>query len=342
MDIHDINTNFFRSPTECEPVSDTLSYGVELAFGGKVYQLFASDDGSSASSDHDLLRGQRHLCHEPLSVFFQEFRKYVLGPRFGLAADKHQMILGLEGLDDPLVSEIEAENDDCTLWEFWEQAAQPTLRFEMHIQVIPIDDVRQPLSGAVKGRVSPLTRHHPFTVIGIQHSVTITVFFCIVFIGGATEQGKESSIFDLVDVDEDALSDDDIQRFLNELKRRESDAQMAKINPEEACINSPMSSPPSSPQESTSNEDKGYLSVESWIYNVSSNHYDDVIDSREWSYEDEDSEDSKASISSSKRKLNDGYDGDLSDNDSDDSDSICKFNSICFACAAPHSYVVCP
>ncbi|KAF9294806.1 hypothetical protein BGZ74_011094 [Mortierella antarctica] len=296
MDIQDINTNFFRSPTECEPVSDTLSYGVELAFGGKVYQLFASDDGSSASSDYDLLRGQRHLCHEPLSVFFQEFRKYVLGPRFGLAADKHQMILGLEGLDDPLVSEIEAENDDCTLWEFWEQAAQPTLRFEMHIQVIPIDDVRQPLSGAVKG--------------------------------GATEQtleaGKESSIFDLVDVDEDALSDDDIQRFLSELKRRESDAQMAKINPEEACINSPMSSPPSSPQESTSNEDKGYLSVESWIYNVSSNHYDDVIDSREWSYEDEDSEDSKALISSSKRKLNDGYDGDLSDSDSDDSDSLCE------------------
>ncbi|KAG0100190.1 hypothetical protein BGZ93_003656 [Podila epicladia] len=290
------DTNFFRSSTEYEPVSDTPSYGVELAFGGKVYQLFASDDVSSASGGNVLLRGQRHLCHEPLSVFFKEFRKYVLGPHFGLAADKHQMILGLEGLDDPLVSEIEAENDDCTLWEFWEQAVQPTLRFEMHIQVISVDDVHGPLSGGVKG--------------------------------GAAKQTLE---LDLVDVDEDALSDDDIQRFIHELKRRESDAQMTKINAEEACINSLKSSPPSSPQESTFSlsyrEDKGYLSVEPWIYNMRSNHYNDVINAREWDYKDEDSEDSEdsnTSPSSSKRKLNDGYDGDLSDNDSDDSDSNCE------------------
>ncbi|KAG0028839.1 hypothetical protein BGZ81_004380 [Podila clonocystis] len=295
------DTNFFRSPTEYEPVSDTPSYGVELAFGGKVYQLFASDNSSSASSKQVLLSGQSHLCHEPLSVFFQEFRKYVLGPHFGLAADKHQMILGLEGLDDPLVSEMEIENDDCTLWEFWEQAVQPTLRFEMHIQVTPIDNVHQPLSGAVNDAAKR-----------------------------TSDAVKESNILDLVDVDEDALSDDDIQRFLNELKRRESDAQMTKVNPEEVCIYSPMSSPPSSPQEATfsssSNEDKGDLNVEPWIYNVSSNHSDDVISPRQLSYEDEDIEDNNVSRSSSKRKLNDGYDGDLSDNDSDDSDSICNLS----------------
>lgn len=148
------DTNFFRSPAAYEPVPDSPSYGVELAFGGKVYQLFSSNDGS-ASSDNVLLSGQRHLCHEPLSAFFQEFRKSVLGPHFGLAAHKHQMVLGLEGLDDPLVSETEAENDDCTLWEFWEQAVQPTLRFEMHIQVTPIDNIRQPLSIAMKGKISP-------------------------------------------------------------------------------------------------------------------------------------------------------------------------------------------
>ncbi|KAF9314037.1 hypothetical protein BG003_004566 [Podila horticola] len=294
------DTNFFRSPTEYELVSDTPSYGVELAFGGKVYQLFASDDDSSVSTDHVLLSGQHYLCHEPLNVFFQKFRKCVLGPHFGLAADKHQMILGLEGLDDPLVSEVEAENDDCTLWEFWEQAAQPTLRFEMHIQVTPIDNVRQSLSGAVKGGAAKQT----------------------------LEAVKESTILDLVDVDEDALSDDDIQRFLSELRRRESDAQMTKVNPEEACVNSPMSSPPSSPKESTlstsSNESKCYLDMETWNYSVSSNHFDDVIDPREWSYEDEDSEDSSVSGSTPKRKLNDGYDGDLSDNDSDDSDSMRK------------------
>lgn len=156
----------------------------------------------------------------------------------------------------------------------------------------------------------------------------------MVYIGGAAKQTleavKESTILDLVDVDEDALSDDDIQRFLSELRRRESDAQMTKVNPEEACVNSPMSSPPSSPKESTlstsSNESKCYLDMETWNYSVSSNHFDDVIDPREWSYEDEDSEDSSVSGSTPKRKLNDGYDGDLSDNDSDDSDSMRKFS----------------
>ncbi|KAF9214917.1 hypothetical protein BGZ59_002662 [Podila verticillata] len=285
------DTNFFRSPTAYEPVSDTPSYGVELAFGGKVYQLFSSD--GSASSDSVLLSGQRHLCHEPLSVFFQEFRKSVLGPHFGLAAHKHQMVLGLEGLSDPLISETEAENDDCTLWEFWEQAVQPTLRFEMHIQVTPIDNMRQSLSSAVKG--------------GAVKTL---------------EAVKESITLDLVDVDEDALSDDDIQRFLSELMRRERDAQMTKETPEEDHHSSPVSSPLSSPQESTisvsSSEDKGL-----WIYrNSKYNHLDEVID---WEYEIGD-RDPKVitSGSSPKRKHSDGYDGDLSDNDSDYGDFICE------------------
>ncbi|KAI9232372.1 MAG: hypothetical protein BYD32DRAFT_466318 [Podila humilis] len=116
-----------------EPLPNSPSYGVELVFGGKIYQLFSNYVNAPANTV--LLHGKRHLCHEPLKVFFQEFRKYVLGPRFGLVADKHQMILGLEGLDDPLICEIEAENDDCTLWEFWEQACDPTLRFELHTSV---------------------------------------------------------------------------------------------------------------------------------------------------------------------------------------------------------------
>lgn len=116
-----------------EPLPNSPSYGVELVFGGKIYQLFSNYVNAPANTV--LLHGKRHLCHEPLKVFFQEFRKYVLGPRFGLVADKHQMILGLEGLDDPLICEIEAENNDCTLWEFWEQACDPTLRFELHISV---------------------------------------------------------------------------------------------------------------------------------------------------------------------------------------------------------------
>ncbi|KAG0100173.1 hypothetical protein BGZ93_003639 [Podila epicladia] len=122
--------------TQCnaayEPLLKSPSYGVELVFGGKVYQLFSNY--ANAASNTVLLNGKRHLCHEPIKLFFQEFRKYVLGPRFGLlATDKHQFILGLEGLDDPLISESEAENDDCTLWEFWEQAPDPTLRFQMHL-----------------------------------------------------------------------------------------------------------------------------------------------------------------------------------------------------------------
>ncbi|KAG0362334.1 hypothetical protein BG005_005988 [Podila minutissima] len=121
--------------TQCndasEPLPDSPFYGVELVFGGKVYQLFSSY--ADAAPNTVLLNGKRHLCHEPIKFFFREFRKYILGPRFGLVADKHQMILGLEGLDDPLISESEAENDDCTLWEFWEQAPDPTLRFQIHL-----------------------------------------------------------------------------------------------------------------------------------------------------------------------------------------------------------------
>ncbi|KAF9372118.1 hypothetical protein CPB97_001457 [Podila verticillata] len=119
--------------TVYEPLPNSPSYGVELVFGGKIYQLFSNYVNAPANTV--LLHGKRHLCHEPLKVFFQEFRKYVLGPRFGLVTDKHQMILGLEGLDDPLISEIEAEKDDCTLWEFWEQACDPTLRFELYIPI---------------------------------------------------------------------------------------------------------------------------------------------------------------------------------------------------------------
>ncbi|KAG0328429.1 hypothetical protein BG000_000488 [Podila horticola] len=129
--------------TQCnvayEPLPNSPSYGVELVFGGKVYQLFSNY--ANAPSNTVLLNGKGHLCHEPLKSFFYEFRKYVLGPRFGLVADKHQMILGLEGLDDPLISEMEAENDDCTLWEFWEQAPDPTLSFQMHVTTdITIED----------------------------------------------------------------------------------------------------------------------------------------------------------------------------------------------------------
>lgn len=74
-------------------------------------------------------------CTSRSRSFFQELRKYILGPRFGLVADEHQMILGLEGLNDPLISEIEAENDECTLWGFWEQVCDPTLQFELSIPV---------------------------------------------------------------------------------------------------------------------------------------------------------------------------------------------------------------
>lgn len=74
-------------------------------------------------------------CTSRSRSFFQELRKYILGPRFGLVADEHQMILGLEGLNDPLISEIEAENDEYTLWGFWEQVSDPTLRFELSIPV---------------------------------------------------------------------------------------------------------------------------------------------------------------------------------------------------------------
>ncbi|KAF9005380.1 hypothetical protein BGZ52_008855, partial [Haplosporangium bisporale] len=136
------------------------------------------------------------------------------------------------------------------------------------------------------------------------------------------EAVKESITLDLVDVDEDALSDDDIQRFLSELMRRERDAQMTKETPEEDHHSSPVSSPLSSPQESTisvsSSEDKGL-----WIYrNSKYNHLDEVID---WEYEIGD-RDPKVitSGSSPKRKHSDGYDGDLSDNDSDYGDFICE------------------
>jgi hypothetical protein len=149
-----------------------------------------------------------------------------------------------------------------------------------------------------------------------------------VYLGGAvktSEVVKESNILDLVDVDEDALSDDDVQRVLSELMRRERDAHMTKVNPEEAHLNSPMSSPPSSPQESTisisSSEDEG-----PWNYHNSKyNYLDEVID---WEYEIGDRDPKvNTSGSSPKRKYSDGYDGDLSDNDSDYGDFICKSNS---------------
>ncbi|KAF9322788.1 hypothetical protein BG006_002062 [Podila minutissima] len=76
-------------------VSGSPSYGVEITFDGKVYQLFSNYNDSVTNKV--ILDGKRHLCHEPLKVFFREFRKYVLGPCFGRSdANKRGMVLGLE------------------------------------------------------------------------------------------------------------------------------------------------------------------------------------------------------------------------------------------------------
>lgn len=134
-DTPDLFSSFSSRCQVTELVPGSPSYGVEMTFDGRVYQLFSNQYGSS-TNNMVLLDDKRHLCHEPLKVFFQEFRKYVLGPYFGhSAANKHGMLLGLEGLDDPLVGEVEARNNDCTLWEFWEEAVEPTLRFQMHTYV---------------------------------------------------------------------------------------------------------------------------------------------------------------------------------------------------------------
>jgi len=132
-----LGTSNLFSSSRCHTklVPESSYYGVEMTCNGNVYQLF-SNYNISTNHRQSLVGRQVYLCHEPLKVFFQEFYKYVLGPRLGRSvSNKHARLLGFEGLDDPLVSEVEDQNDDYTLWEFVEEAMEPTLRFQMHTYV---------------------------------------------------------------------------------------------------------------------------------------------------------------------------------------------------------------
>ncbi|KAG0351363.1 hypothetical protein BG005_009167 [Podila minutissima] len=89
----------------------------------------------------------------------------------------------------------------------------------------------------------------------------------------AVEGAIVLAFLDLVDLDEEALTPEDAQCFVDELKQRDSETLMSMAHPEEViCMSAPsptssMSSPPSSPQDSimfaSTNEDliKGAFSI---------------------------------------------------------------------------------